>query len=123
MGHFNENGKYCPNTVESIREACGECGWNGYSDSVPVCDAVLEYAERLQESGVLPSRFEMFPCADGSVQFEYPDDREEFDIFEIHRGEFVHSYKDGYRGFYDWADFINYVSSLKLKMLYIAKGK
>lgn len=121
MGHFNENGKYCPNTVESIREACSKPNWDGY-DAKPVPKKILDYARKLQEYDLLPERFEMFPCGDGSVQFEYPDeDAEDFDIFEIHDGRFVHSYKDGYMGFYDWTDFINYVSSLKLKLRYLAK--
>ena len=122
MGHFNENGKYCPNTVESIREACSKPDWDGY-DAKVIPEKVLDYAEKLQSYNLLPEGFEMFPCADGSVQFEYPDKDDDFDIFEIYNGEFIHSYKGGYKGFYDWMDFVNYVSSLKLKMLYIAKGK
>jgi len=121
MGHFNENGKYRPNTAGDIRKACSEKGWNGY-DAEPIPEKVLEYAEEFQEYDLLPDGFEMFPAADGSVLFEYPDKGDEFDIFEIHDGRFVHSYKDGYKGFYEWMDFVNYVGSLKLKMVYAAKG-
>lgn len=121
MGQFSKDGKYCSNTAGDIRKACSEKGWNGY-DAEPIPEKVLEYAEKFQEADVLPEGFEMFPCADGSVQFEYPDeDAEDFDIFEIYDGRFVHSYKDGYRGFYEWMDFLNYAGALKLKLRYLAK--
>lgn len=121
MGQFGKDGKYRPNTAGDIRKACSEKGWNGY-DAEPIPEKVLEYAEKFQEVDVLPEGFEMFPCADGSIQFEYPDDdAEDFDIFEIHNGRFVHSYRDGYRGFYEWTDFLNYAAALKLKLRYLAK--
>lgn len=122
MGQFSKDGKYCPNTVESIREACSKPGWDGY-DAKIIPEVILDYAEKLQSYDLLPSGFEMFPCADGSIQFEYPDTGDDFDIFEIYNGEFIHSYKDGYRGFYDWDEFLRYISTLMLKLTYIVRGK
>ena len=120
MGRFLEDGKYCPNTIEDIRKACSEKDWDGYN-AKPIPNAIIEYADKFQKYDLLPDGFEMFPCPDGSIQFEYPDKSDEYDIFEIYNGEFIHSYKGGYKGFYDWNEFLRYVSSLKLKLVYILK--
>lgn len=117
MGHFLDNGDYEPNTVDSIRRACSEPDWDGYG-AKPIPEAVLKNAEFIATSNILPEGFEMFPCPDGSVQFEYPDEGEEFNIFEIYETEFIHSYRGGYTGFYAWEDFLRYIGTLDLKFCY-----
>lgn len=117
MGHFLDNGNYEPNTVDSIREACSEPGWDGY-DAKPIPETILARAKELQDSECLPNGFEMFPCPDGSVQFEYPEEGENFNIFEIYETEFIHSYRGGYTGFYVWEDFLRYIGTLDLKFCY-----
>lgn len=90
----------------------------GTSTHKPIPEAVLKNAGFIATADILPEGFEMFPCPDGSVQFEYPDKGENFDIFEIYETEFIHSYRGGYTGFYAWEDFLRYIGTLDLKFCY-----
>ena len=76
------------NTLESLKKECSESGWDGYT-AEPIKDIIFENAKLVQP--FIPDKFELFPCGDGSVQWEYTE--REYDIYEvieIYENEFYH---------------------------------
>ena len=75
------------NTLESIKKECSEPGWDGYT-AEPIKDIVLENAKLVQP--FIPDDFELFPCGDGSVQWENTESKEDdiFEVVEIYEDEF-----------------------------------
>ena len=63
---------HTPNTIESLRIACAEKGWDGY-DSEPMPEIVFKRAEIIRP--YIPKIFELFPGADGSLQWEWNEHR------------------------------------------------
>lgn len=72
-----------PNTIESLRIACAEKGWDGY-DAEPMPEIVFKRAETIQP--YVPKVFDLFPGADGSLQWEWHEFRKNgrWDIIEVY---------------------------------------
>lgn len=70
------------NTLEIIKKECSESGWDGYT-AEPINDIILENAKIVQP--FIPDDFELFPCGDGSVQWENI-----YEVIEIYENEFYH---------------------------------
>lgn len=77
------------NTLESIKKECSESGWDGYT-AEPINDIILENAKIVQP--FIPDDFELFPCGDGSVQWENMESDENviFEAIEIYEDKFYH---------------------------------
>ena len=77
------------NTLESIKKDCSESGWDGYT-AEPINDIILENAKLVQP--FIPDNFELFPCGDGSVQWENSERTEDdvLEIIEIYENKFYH---------------------------------
>ncbi len=71
------------NTLESLRIACAEKDWNGY-DAEPIPEIVFKRAETIRP--YIPKYFELFPCADGSLQWEWSEHRknDHWDLIEVY---------------------------------------
>lgn len=74
---------HTPNTIESLRIACAEKGWDGY-DAEPMPEIVFKRAEAIQP--YIPKHFDLFPGADGSLQWEWHEHRKNghWDIIEVY---------------------------------------
>ncbi len=74
---------HTPNTIESLRIACAEKGWDGY-DSEPIPEIVFKRAEAIQP--YIPKYFELFPGGDGSLQWEWHEFRKNgrWDIIDVY---------------------------------------
>ena len=72
-----------PNTIESLRIVCAEKGWDGY-DAEPMPEIVFKRAETIRP--YIPKYFELFPGADGSLQWEWNEHRKNghWDIIEVY---------------------------------------
>lgn len=76
------------NTLESIKKDCSESGWDGYT-AEPINDIVLENAKLVQP--FIPDNFELFPCGDGSIQWENTEsEKDVYEVVEIYEDEFYH---------------------------------
>lgn len=76
------------NLLESIKKECSESGWDGYT-AQPINDVVLENAKLVQP--FIPDNFELFPCGDGSVQWETAEsDDGIWEVIEIYENRFYH---------------------------------
>ena len=75
------------NILESIKKECSESGWDGYT-AQPINDVVLENAKLVQP--FIPDNFELFPCGDGSVQWETDSEDDIFEVIEIYEDVFYH---------------------------------
>ena len=75
------------NTLESIKKECSEPGWDGYT-AEPIKDIIFENAKLVQP--FIPDNFELFPCGDGSVQWENTESEDDDEIIEIYEDEFYH---------------------------------
>ena len=77
------------NTLESIKKDCSASGWDGYT-AEPIKDIILENAKLVQP--FIPDNFELFPCGDGSVQWENSERTEDdvLEIIEIYEDKFYH---------------------------------
>jgi len=69
------------NTLEDIRKACSEKDWNGY-DCEPISELLLKRAEELDKLIPKPE-FEVFPCADMSIQWENSKDKD-YIVIEVY---------------------------------------
>lgn len=75
------------NTLESLKKECSEPGWDGYT-AEPIKDIIFENAKLVQP--FIPDNFELFPCGDGSVQWENTESEDDDEIIEIYEDEFYH---------------------------------
>lgn len=77
------------NTLESIKKECSDSGWDGYT-AEPINDIILENAKLVQP--FISDNFELFPCGDGSVQWENSERTEDdvLEIIEIYENKFYH---------------------------------
>lgn len=81
------------NTLESLRIACAEKGWDGY-DAEPMPEIVFKRAETIQP--YIPQFFELFPGGDGSLQWEWNEHRKNgrWDIIEVYPLKFYFTDND-----------------------------
>ena len=75
------------NILESLKKECSEPGWDGYT-AEPIKDIIFENAKLVQP--FIPDNFELFPCGDGSVQWENTESEDDDEIIEIYEDEFYH---------------------------------
>ena len=64
------------NTIESLKEACSEPGWDGY-DGIPLSEEVIARARAIEPYIPKDEKWELFAGPDGSLQYEdqYDDDK------------------------------------------------
>lgn len=75
------------NTLESLKKECSESGWDGYT-AEPIKDIIFENAKIVQP--FIPDDFELFPCGDGTVQWEKTDEDSVYEVIEIYENRFYH---------------------------------
>ena len=97
-----------PNTIESLRIACAEKGWDGY-DAEPMPEILFKRAEAIEP--YIPKCFELFPGADNSLQWEWNEYRKNdvWFIIEVYEDRYYFTTRGNDRYFTDTNEFIEYL--------------
>ena len=99
---------YKPNTLESLKKDCSEVGWDGY-DAPPISKIVFDRAKAIEP--YIPKRFELFPGADNSLQWEWNEHRKNdvWFIIEVYDDRYYFTTRENDKEFTDTNEFIEHL--------------